>query len=453
MEDRARRFAAASGAALASYLALSSIASAVTLRLSPNGVDDTEQLQAALESCAGAVQPCRIALDRGTFRARLLLVSNFRGEIRGQGAGITIVQPVLDRYLRPSLTPFDAPPSLNAPYPSLLHFSGGGDIALANLTFDFPSKMRVLGWYGRFWNTLQSAILVDGGPDERAHLLLEGVEVLARPSRKEFTLRSNVMAAVLFGGRQAYFPFLTAVHPERLGGGTFIARKSFVQDTGIGFAIHDAARLDVRIVGNDIHHTRRNAVSFSDVGDSNIRVLSNRIAAEGTLINSYRGFQAPEELSVRPPPSDAPSSFLILRNSITLTGLGTFGADPIVMVDWLGFAVQEMPNAGIDRWMIWRNDIFLDVNGRGITVLGDRGHTVVARNRIWGGAGMTGLMIDSSAGTRTSRNRFFGFPESQPTVVLGLFSRECTVMEPTSIVLDTGENNHVVAREVTRTPQ
>jgi hypothetical protein len=451
MEDTARRFAAASCAGLAGSLfsLLPAIAAAVTLRLSPNGVDDTPQLQAALETCAGAVAPCRIALDRGTFHTNFLLVSNFHGEIRGQGAGVTIVQPLLGRYLRPSLRPFDAPPTLSAPYPSLLHFADGGDIALVNLTLDFPSSMRMLGWYQHFWSTMLSAVLVDGGMDHRARLQMTDVEVLASPHCGIFRFRSNVMAAVLFGGRQAYFPVLASVQPQRLGGGTFIARRTFIRDTGIGFAVHEAEHLDVLIVDNDIQHTRRNAVSLFDLGGSRVRVLDNRIAAEGTIINNYRGFLEMDPL--RAPLSTEPSNFLIARNSIALTGRGSFGADPIVTVDWLGFAAEEKPNAGIDTWSIRNNDIVLDVAGRGITVLGDRGHALVTHNRVWGGAGMDGVIVESSVGTRTNRNTFFDFPSDQPTVVLGVFARQCRVIEPASVVLDNGQDDYVVAREVRRT--
>jgi hypothetical protein len=457
MEDKARRLAAILYLGFATSLALPTSAPAVTLRLAPNGVDDTPQLQSALESCAGAVTPCRIQLERGTFHTRLLLVSNFHGEIRGQGAGVTIVQPVLDRYLRPSLSPFDAPPTLSAPYPALLHFTDGGNIVLANLTLDFPTGMRVLGWYRKFWNTLLSAILVDGGLDQRARLQMTDVEVLARPCRRIVTLHSNVMAAVLFGGRQAWFPAPTAFRTERLGGGAFIASNALIQDTGIGFAVHDANHVDVHIFENDIEHTRRNAVSLFDVGGSRIRVVDNRIAAEGTLINNYRGFT--DFNAARPPSSNEPSSFLIARNSITLTGLGDFGADPINTTDWLGMSRTEDPHAGIDNWEIVDNDIVLDVTGRagGISVLGDRGRALVAYNRIWGSAGVTGagavaVGIDHSVGTRITQNKFFDFPAGRPTVALGTFTRECTVNQRTSVVADNGQNNHVVAREVRRTP-
>jgi hypothetical protein len=458
MEGTTRRFAATLLLGLASYLALPTSAPALTLRLAPNGVDDTPQLQAALESCAGAVTSCLISLDRGTFRTNLLLVANFHGEIRGQGAGVTIVQPVLGRYLRPSLRPFDAPPTLNSPYPALLHFTDGGTIALTNLTLDFPSSMRVLNWYQKFWNTLMSAILVDGGADQRARLQMTGVEVLARPCRKMVTLHSNVMAAVLFGGKQAWFPISSAVslHTERLSGGDFTASNTFIQDTGIGFAVHDATHVDVHIFNNDIEHTRRNAVSTFDVGGSRIRVVDNRIAAEGTIINNYRGQEVD---AVRPPPSNEPSSFLIARNSITLTGLGDFGADPINTTDWLGTTGTENPNAGIDTWVIANNDIVLDVTGRagGISVWGDRGHTLVAWNRIWGNVGLTRLGavaigIDHSVGTRTTQNKFFNFPADRETVALGRFTRECTVIQPASIVMDNGQDNHIVAAtEVRRT--
>jgi hypothetical protein len=453
MEGTASRFAATLFLGLATYLAVPTPAPAVTLRLSPNGVDDTPQLQAALESCAGAVTSCVIRLARGTFRTDLLLVADFRGEIRGEGAGMTIVQPLLGRYLRPSLSPFDAPPTLDARYPALLHFTDGGNITLADLTFDFPSRMRVLPWYQKFWNTLLSAILVDGGAAQRARLRMMGVEILARPCRKIVTLHSNVMAAVLFGGKEAWFPLPTALHTERLGGGTFLASNNLIQDSGIGFAVHDATHIQVRIADNDIEHTRRNAVSLFDLGGSWIRIVDNRIAAEGTIINNYRGLE--DFNAVRPPPSNEPSDFRIARNSITLTGLSDFGADPINTTDWLGTSPAENPNAGIDTWAIVDNDIVLDVTGRaaGITVWGDRGHALVAHNRIWGNAAVTGpgaiaIGIEHGVGTRVNRNTFFAFPSDRPTVALGSFTRECRVIQPASIVVDDGTNNDVVATEV-----
>jgi hypothetical protein len=80
----------------------------------------------------------------------------------------------------------------------------------------------------------------------------------------------------------------------------------------------------------------------------------------------------------------------------------------------------------------------------------------VAWNRIWGNAGLTALgavalSIDHSVGTRILQNHFYDFPAERETVALGLFTRECTVMQRASIVMDNGANNQVVAREVTRT--
>ena len=152
---------------------------------------------------------------------------------------------------------------------------------------------------------------------------------------------------------------------------------TFIQYTGIGFAVHDATHVDVHIFNNDIEHTRRNAVSTFDVGGSRIRVVDNRIAAEGTIINNYRGLD--DFTSVRPPPSSEPSSFLIARNSITLTGLGDFGADPINTTDWLGTTRTENPNAGIDTWDIVNNDIVLDVTGPDAgRAIGKKGQTLDA---------------------------------------------------------------------------
>ena len=47
---------------------------------------------------------------------------------------------------------------------------------------------------------------------------------------------------------------------------------------------------------------------------------------------------------------------------------------------------------------------------------------------------------------------FFDFPADRETVALGSFTRQCTVIQPASIVMDNGQNNHIVAAtEVRRT--
>ena len=444
-------------ASLCACFAFVSTASAATIHLSPDGVDDTAQLQAALDSCSGAVTTCRVVLSGGTFRTQLLLVENFRGRLRGQGAGRTVIRPVLGRQLKASLTPYDAPPTLASPYPALLHFTGGGNIEISDLTLDFPSQMQVSGWYGDFWNTLLAAILVDGGARDQARLALTRVEVLARPCRKEFTLLSNVMAAVVFGGKRAWLPnpaVLTAA--ERLAGGSFTATGNYVRGTGIGFAVHDASAVEVRIANNDIQGTHKHAVSLFEVAGSRVRVAGNRIAGEGTVINNYRGFRNfvdPEQA----PPDSRPSNFTIAHNVINFSAPGTaefgpFGADPIVSVDWMGNRAQPMPGAGIDTWTIRDNDIVMEDKGRAITVIGDRGHALIAHNRIYGRDGAEGIIVESSSGTRTMRNAFIDFPAGSAHLRLGGFTQECRVVEPRSVVLDLGQNNSVIAAEVRTSP-
>ena len=455
MDDNHTRLFASLFASFA--FSFASAVPAATLHLSPNGVDDTAQLQAALTSCSGATTTCRIVLGSGTFRTRLLLVEDFRGRLRGQGAGITIIQPVLGRQLKASLTPYAAPPTLASPYPALLHFTGGGNISISDLTLDFPSQMSVSGWYGDFWNTLLAAILVDGGVQNQARLSLARMEVLARPCRKEFTLLSNVMAAVVFGGKRAWLPNpVVATVAERLSGGRLDVTQTYVRGTGIGFAVHDASGIEVRIADNDIQGTHKNAVSLFEVAGSRVRVIGNRIAAEGTVINNYRGFRNfvdPQQAL----PESRPSSFTIAHNVINFSApgneeFGPFGADPIVSVDWMGNRVDPMPDAGIDTWSIVENDIVMEDKGRAITIIGDRGRARIAHNRIYGREGAEGIILESSHRTRTHRNVFIDFPAGSPHLMLGGFTQECSVREPGSIVLDLGLNNSVVAAEVRTAP-
>ncbi|NJO13150.1 MAG: hypothetical protein HC872_06440 [Gammaproteobacteria bacterium] len=211
-------------------------ASALTLSLSPSGGDDTAQLQAALDTCSAATQPCRIVLDRGVFHTDLLLVHDFRGRIRGQGAGSTVIRPLPDRQLRPTRQPFTAPASTAARYPVLLHFADGSDVELLDLTLDFPSQMQVAPWRQaghNMWNTLHSAVLVDGAQHQRARLYVERVQVTADECKKVYTQFSNVMTAFTFGGQLRYRDEYHEQDPQLLGGGEFVVRASRVRDTGV----------------------------------------------------------------------------------------------------------------------------------------------------------------------------------------------------------------------------
>src|SRR4029453_12344698 len=55
--------------------------------VSPSGGDDTAAVQAALDDCPPG---CVVALEAGTFRIAQLVASDFRGEVRGQGRGVTV---------------------------------------------------------------------------------------------------------------------------------------------------------------------------------------------------------------------------------------------------------------------------------------------------------------------------------------------------------------------------
>jgi hypothetical protein len=455
MDDKTTRRVAGWCAGLALALGLPGTSAAVTLRLSPNGVDDTAQLPAALETCAGAVTTCRIVLDRGIFRTDLLLVSNFHGQLVGQGRTATTVRPITTRYLRPSLTPFDAPPTREARYPALLHFTDGGDVQITDLTLDFPWAMKVLPWNGNMWSTLLAAILVDGGADQFARLHLARVGVLAAERTTLPTLTSNLLSAVSFGAKRALLPNGDSrALPDRLGSGTFFARHMYIRTAGVGLAIHDASDLDVRIFDNDIVDTRKNAISFFELGGSQASVSGNRIAARGTIINSYRGFRSTSLFpQPQPPTPTEPSTYWIASNAITLSAPGSFGADAIVTVDWLSRDREDIPNAGIDRWTLRANSIFLPIFGRGITVSGDRGRALVAENVIRGGPeAQNGIALHESTGTRTNLNVFPTWPVDRQHVTIGSTSGFCTVIEPANIVLDQGVNDIVVAREVRRTP-
>ena len=63
-------------------------------RVSPNGVDDTANLECVLTESGGGATPPTLMLDSGVFHVDWLQVDGFRGSIVGGGVGETSIQPL-----------------------------------------------------------------------------------------------------------------------------------------------------------------------------------------------------------------------------------------------------------------------------------------------------------------------------------------------------------------------
>jgi Right handed beta helix region len=405
-------------------------------RLTPNGDDDREQLQSALDSCSGATPPCQIMLSKGVFHTDVLLVKDFRGRIHGQGVGHTIVRPVAGRPLRSTAVPFLADPTSDEPYPVLLHFADGGDIHLTDFTLEFPEDMQVEPYDvgGRIKDALLSAIMVDG--TETARLVVSHLEIIATERRPEMSrFGSALLNAIRFEGQIRLVNGMGTATP--LAGGEFVAHDTSIRGAGLGFALRDLTNVNARIVNNDVQDVRLLGVFLNDMGNSHTLVADNRIASEVAGVQIARG---------NPRPPEEPSTFNVARNTITINAHGT----SIFVPSDGGITFGDLtPGEGIDRALMTNNDIVLGEEVLdGIFVLGDRGHVRIEANQISGSALDAGIVLDDSHGTRTRHNRFSDLVTNVADVWLTSTTSECEVIEPEATVRDEGSNNKVRAQTV-----
>lgn len=93
--------------------------------LSPNGVDDTASIQAALDACVAHGSDCTVQLAAGTDHTRQLVAYNFYGTFKGQGMNNTTIEalpylPVTLDFLQPC-----QPNTTTCLWPTLMIFVDG----------------------------------------------------------------------------------------------------------------------------------------------------------------------------------------------------------------------------------------------------------------------------------------------------------------------------------------
>jgi hypothetical protein len=189
------------------------------------------------------------------FHTDVLLVHDFRGRIRGQGTGHTIVRPLAETPLRSTDIPFLNDPTLEEPYPILLHFADGGDIELADFTLDFPQDMQVapFGVGEPVQDVLLSGIMVDGSGTARLRVSRLEIVAAERPPETS-SFGSTLLNAIRFEGQVRLVdptdPLGALTKP--LAGGEFMAHDTHIRRAGLGFALRDVTNVKAHIVNNDV---------------------------------------------------------------------------------------------------------------------------------------------------------------------------------------------------------
>ncbi len=110
-----------------------------TFTVSPTGVDDTANIQAAFDDAIAAGPGSIVQLTLGQFYTNAILAENFYGTFMGAGMDLTKID--VPRGLDPEA------PGVLGPYgPSLFTFAGG-EVCISDLSFDITPEKPAELWY------------------------------------------------------------------------------------------------------------------------------------------------------------------------------------------------------------------------------------------------------------------------------------------------------------------
>ncbi len=413
--------------------------------LLPSGGDDTAQLQAALAGCVDPFTACDIRLGEGVFNTDVLLVSGFNGRISGHGRDLTTIRAIPKTRNGP--LPFDEEPTLESPYPVLLHFADNSKVAISNLTIDVPLGTTTDPYTQEVFpdfittNALIAAVVVDG--DGEATLDVQHVKVVGADDNTAPNF-STITAAVIFRGEVRISA--ESDRSRKLTYGRLTASDNEFFHTGVGLWAADADNVDAAVVTNHLD-VRTYGILTEDLGASRFSALLNHIAAglEGVLLSQNKR------------PSELPTDYSIGLNRVHVNEFGTApfdivgpSYDGIGVYDWSEQAETFNVNASI-----WANEIQVGVTTfAGIGIFSEGiGNVEVIGNCIWGQAAIdASVVVDQSRGTLVAHNDLNNNPKKLIDVRLGLDSRDVRVYEKYDTVVDEGTNNTVVGKLVPPPP-
>jgi hypothetical protein len=136
----------------------------------PNGVNDTANIQAALNACVAQGPNCTVQLQAGRYLTKQVVTYNFRGTFKGMGQDRTIIEalPNLPVVLLDPVTGGEcAPNTTTCPWPSLMIFVDG-DIHVSDLSIRIaaPPGTATAPWVGLFTTLLDALRFMGQNPTD-----------------------------------------------------------------------------------------------------------------------------------------------------------------------------------------------------------------------------------------------------------------------------------------------
>lgn len=313
------------------------------------GVDDTSNLQCALDAAVDFGAGAKVQLQAGTFRTRQIVVNGFAGQFTGSGLNSTTIVNLPELYV----TPVDFylnPPSAQNPWSALFAFTDG-DFSISDLAIRVVGQEPTTGWtvFGIDppLKELSSAIVIIGAEThaEISHVLLEG-EVT-----NGWLFHYNLINGIFFEGFGGQYPWSPI-------SGSFSVHHSIFRTQDSALPVYNLSNASV-IIRNNEFDGNLSASLVSDLVNSRFEFSSNRV--KGTIGLDFYTSDIP---------ADTGSDFLISNN--------------VFRVDVVGLALEQVFGEG-NKCLLQGNNvqnvaglgIFLGSNTTGCTVIGGSNQTNV----------------------------------------------------------------------------
>jgi len=407
--------------------ALAAVAAPTERRtVSPSGGDDTAAVQAALDDCPPG---CVVALEAGTFRIAQLVASDFRGEVRGQGRGVTVLEALPALPVNDALPwPWAVAPTPATPWPVLIAFLNGR-FSVSDLTVRVPASPATELWFNQ-GNPFREliAVMVTG---DHADARFERVDVEGAPGTY---FGRNLIFGIAYEGILAVTPGQPTVQPQRPIGGSFTASHcamrwaslgtllfhvrdlhadvshNTIEDVDIGYFLNEAAATDARFTHNsgsaqDTAVRWMQGVVLDYAGPSRLEISHNRFEVrDGGVRATADGIELRDGGTTRTATAEVLDNQLTLRPSLPPSGMPVRGGlfitglrAPVVRGNHIeGPAPSGILLAGTDSAEVRDNHV-QGVTANGIAVTAGSGHSDVTGNHVhdsgafdlrWDGSGI-----------------------------------------------------------------
>ena len=398
----------------------------------PNHVDDTVNLQAALDTCVAHGKGCIVQLAAGNYLTKQLVAYNFQGTFKGKGMSQTTLEalPQLDVTgfpERPADEFFECKPNTtDCTWPSLIIFADG-DIQISDMAIKITAVPSAKPYwvYGSEITGLYDVVRVMGLYN-RTNASLVRVAISGMADNSGGT---NVANGVIFAGE---FPKSKTDLDYYFLTGTFsVTNSSF--NTMLNGILADGFFTDSRLTiggspaAGNVFGDLPFGIDIQGLGNSVVEVSHNTVAT-----GSYASVLVMPWCCWVP---TKPSLFLIHDNIVKPTGPY---ADGILLYD---------PNDPTSKWLyslIYNNTVEAqDIGYGGISIYSTKGTTII-NNKV-SGNGQDGIGIWDGTYAAVLSNEvtnFTAFPDLAQIVLDGTTTHSTVVCKTfNDTVMNVGTDN------------